>query len=349
MTRDNKIHPIMEQFLNSSTELPLYVIYQQIKAQPDEIDTMRLICLHCKDASNQHVAMEYLYTNGLYEDLHTVIEKNRSSIHSTIRNYALLYQIMYERKTLSKKQIKPDAPMRYVKMSNRIDSTSTDNVFHILKDLIHIYSYFDVHQYGKIGNYNDRIKERLDMLTDPLLRELLEARLDETLCIYHWKRNEVILSRKYGYKLLANTNNQRKKIDLHNIFAQTYVLESYEQAIHHATVALELAESIQDERAIYGLENYTIPFISSYHGKTDEVKTEDVAEQAHLALRKGDNKTCIELLEALPTLTPFQEYYLGLAKKDKALLRQSYRHFIEERDDYFYARLPLLALQEMDQ
>lgn len=211
MTEHEHDNHIVNHFLESDNELPIYVIYQQLKGYPNEIDNMRLICLHCKSDHNQRVAMEYLYAVGLLEELHDVIAKNRTSIHKKNRTAALAYQLMYDRKNLSNKQVKPKMIRQSIKEINRIEAEADDDIFPILKDLLHIYCYFDMHQYGKIGLYNDRIKIGLDRLMDPLLRELLEHRLDETLFIYHWKRNELILSRKYGYRLLANTNNDYKK------------------------------------------------------------------------------------------------------------------------------------------
>ncbi|ENH96294.1 hypothetical protein J416_11602 [Gracilibacillus halophilus YIM-C55.5] len=188
----------------------------------------------------------------------------------------------------------------------------------------------------------------MQFVNDPLLSQLLETRLDETLFIYHWKRNEMLLSRKYGYQLLRKTYNLRKVVDIHNILAQGYLFESYEQAMHHAQAALDIATEIDSERAIYGLRNYTIPFLSAHHAKTKGITTEDQAEKAHLALANGDFEMCVQILEAFDKFTPFQQYYLGKATRDKQLLRKSYRRFIEERDDYFYAMLPLQALNQLD-
>ncbi|SER88543.1 hypothetical protein SAMN04487944_1126 [Gracilibacillus ureilyticus] len=349
MGQERACNHIVKLFFESEAELPLYVVYQHLKGRPDELESLRQLSLYCKSEENQRVAMEFLYTNGLFNELSRLIEKNRTSINISNRSRAIVYQLMYERKTLPKKQLKPDAPVHYLKEINRIKSSSEDDAFLILKDLLHIYCYFDMHQYGKIGTFTERVKQRIEHLQDPLLQQLFEERLTESLLIYHWKRNEVILARKYGYRLLADTDNKRKKIDLHNILAQTYLFESYDQAIQHAYFAIEIAHNIQDERAIYGLKNYTVPFISSHYQITDGICTEDKAEIAHQALANGEYEECIRILEDFPKLTPFQQYYLGAARKDKQLLQTAYRRFIDERDDYFYARLPLHVLNALDQ
>lgn len=339
---------IVEDFKLSKKEIPLYAVYRQLENQPNELRDMSEICLASEQAVNQCVAMEYLYINGLYEELRQLLEKVRQTDQSFSRKVAKIYQIMYERKTLGKKQLKPDAPVQYLKKLHRMKMQEEDYFLRILSDLVHIYCYFDMYQYGMIGTFNQTIKQHLSQIKDPLLYRLLDLRLQEALFIYHWKRNELILSRKYGYQLLQSINNPRKKIDIHNILAQGYIYESYDQAIHHIHTAFKIAKDIDNERAVYGLKNYTLAFISAYHGKIAGIETEDKAEQAHIALADNRNEECIEILKGFSSLTPFQQYYLGLAKKDKELLRASYQRFIDERDDYFYARLPLEALNRLD-
>ncbi|GAE92547.1 phage DNA-binding protein [Gracilibacillus boraciitolerans JCM 21714] len=329
--------------------MPLHVIYQQLKGQPNELRDMSEICLLSENEDNQRTAMEYLYVNGLYDELKVMTDKIKYATNTTNRKSAKIYQIMYERKMLKPQQLKPETPSNFIKATNRLKIMNEDYTLRILRDLVHIYSYFDMKQYGEIGSFNENIKHLMLEVKDPMLYELFESRLNETLFIYHWKRNELILSRKYGYQLLKKTSNYRKQIDIHNILAQGYLFESYQQAIHHVSLALEMAEQLSYERAIYGLKNFTLPFIAAYHKKTEGITSEDIAEQAHIALAEGgDVDKCIGLLEGLDTLTPFQQYYLGQAKQDKGLLRKAYQRFIEERDDYFYARLPLEALHALD-
>ncbi|QGH36383.1 hypothetical protein GI584_21065 [Gracilibacillus salitolerans] len=344
-----KRNQIVREFLLNDTEMPLHVVYQQLKGQPNELKDMSEICLSSKNEANQCAAMEYLYANGLFHELKLLIENTQYATNKQVRKSSRIYQVMYDRKTLRAKQLKPDAPVKYIQSVNRLKIHDEEHTLKVLRGLVHIYCYFDMHQYGKIGTFNQSIKKDLLYVKDPLLYNLFEARLNEALLNYHWKRNELILSRKYGYQLLKETNNQRKIIDIHNILAQGYLFESYDQAMHHVSVAMEMARQLQYERAMYGLRNFTLPFIAAYYRRTEGITSEDPAEQAHIALAENDLDTCIRILENFDELTPFQLYYLGQAKQDKHLLRTSYQRFIEERDDYFYARLPLEALNALDQ
>ncbi|UOQ50224.1 AimR family lysis-lysogeny pheromone receptor [Gracilibacillus caseinilyticus] len=339
----------MNEFLTRETEMPLHVVHQQLKGHPHELQDMKEICLITKNEANLCTAMEYLYDNGLIAELKELIDKTKHAESEQLRKTSRIYQIMYNRKKLKAKQLKPDDPVYCIKYVNRIRLKDTDYRLLILRDLVQIYCYFDIHQYGKIGTFNEKIKQNLAHIKDPLQYQLFKSRLDETLFVFHWKRNEMILSRKYGYRLLTETNNIRKKIDIHNILAQGYLFESYEQAMNHICVAIEIAEQLGVERAIYGLKNYTLAFIAAYYKQTEGISSQDMAERAHIALAENDIDTCVRILEDFETLSPFQQYYLGLAKQDKHLLRTSYQRFIEERDDYFYAKLPLEALNTLDE
>lgn len=339
----------MRDFLSNEKEMPLHVVYQQLKGQPNEFKDMSDICLASKNEANQCTSMEYLYANGLFHELKLLMEKTKYATNKVVRKTSRIYQVMYERKTLSAKQLKPDSPAKYIQSVNRLKINDNEYSLKILRDLVHIYCYFDLHQYGRIGTFNQSIKQNLLYVKDPLLYDLFESRLNEALFNYHWKRNELILSRKYGYQLLTKTNNQRKQMDIHNVLAQGYLFESYEQAMNHVSIAMEMAKQMQNERAVYGLKNFTLPFIASYYQRTEGITSEDKAEQAHIALAENDLDKCIHILEGFDELTPFQQYYLGRAKQDKHLLRTSYQRFIEERDDYFYAKLPLEALNALDQ
>lgn len=336
------------KFFDVDKEMPISLVYLQYKNQQNERQIMKQLCLETEEPFNQRIALEYLYSNGLFEELEILIEKNHQSSNKSNQIWAKFYQLLYERKKIAPKQVRQSSSWKQIQAMERWRVEEDNYPVHFLKCLVHIYHFFDTNQYGKVGTYKQRMREYFSQIRDPLLHELFKLRMNEILLVYHWKRNELILSRKYGYELLNSLSNKRKLIDVHNILAQGYLFESYDQAISHVMSAMEIAQSIGYERAIYGITNYTLPFISAYHGKTEGVTTEDHAEKAHIALANGDRNTCIRILDKIEDKTPFQIYYLGKAKKDRDLLITSYRRFIEERDDYFYAKLPLEALKELN-
>ncbi|MDC3414961.1 AimR family lysis-lysogeny pheromone receptor [Aquibacillus sp. 3ASR75-11] len=332
-----------EQFVVNGEELPLNLIIKMLSARyaPAEVmELMRAVCLHVTSDDNLRVSLEFLYTNGFLDDVAILINKNKQVHNARNHNWASVYQVILDRR---KNRTKPH---RYLSMLSSLKLE--EDVLLCLRDFLHVYAYYEMCQYGMLGKYLDSLTENLATIEEPLIKELFSLRLDEVLLTYHWKRNEMVMARKYGFRLLNNTYNPRKKTDIHNTMALGYVFDRYQQAMSHANEALTIAHSINHSPGVYGITNYTIPFISAYHGVTDGVTSDDEAEQAHLALARGDNAACIEIIANIEFKTPFQMYYLGKAMQDKRLLEKSYVRFIEERSDYFFARLPLLELNRLN-
>ncbi|RCW77466.1 AimR family lysis-lysogeny pheromone receptor [Saliterribacillus persicus] len=341
----------VETFKNSIVEPALSTICIQLHASEtmeEATRQMKEICLLSKDDNNKRVAMEFLYANGCLSELAEMIEYNNQSDNPVNHKWASVYSILLKRRTNENITKNARSSMQYLEAIEKINMEEEEHALWILKHLLYVYCYFDNHQYGKIGDYNDSIRRRMSLVKDPLLQELLDGRLAESLMVYHWKRNEMLISRKYGYHLLQSTCNWRKKIDIHNMMAQGYLYDSYDQAMYHVNEALRIAESLEYDRAIYGLSNYTKPFISAYYREVEGIETEDQAEKAHLLLAQGKRTEAIEILEKLENLTPFQQYYLGKARNDRSLLFESYQRFVNERNDYFYARLPHEALEKLE-
>ncbi|WP_407269374.1 AimR family lysis-lysogeny pheromone receptor [Radiobacillus sp. PE A8.2] len=305
----------------------------------EAIEHTRQFCFQAASDQTKRTGLEFLYAYGFLDDLNKLIEINIATENACNQQWAKLYQIIMERR---QKRLDPDAYM------DKLSELSFDSAeLKCLRDFLYVYSYYERRQFHMLGNYLDPLLDRIYEIKDLMLKELFSIRLDEILMTYHWKRSEMIIARKHGYRILATTKNNRKKIDIHSNMALGYLFEDYEQAIHHAREAQKLADQIEFKPAINWLKEFTIPFISAYHRRTDGVTTNDKAEQAHLALANGDNETCIQILNEFAELSPFQQYYLGKAMEDQSLLQTSYNRFIHERNDYFFAKLPLKEMHRL--
>ncbi|WP_186578103.1 AimR family lysis-lysogeny pheromone receptor [Aquibacillus kalidii] len=337
-----------EDFIVNNEELSLFHVFQMVKLTENAESALHIVrdlCLQSNSDENLRIGLEFLYSNGFLAELKQLIDINRSSQNKLNQKWAKVYQIMRNRRLKVRGNNKYEASYYYLDEINTIEADEVE--IQCLRDLLRIFCYFDLKQYNKIGKYSDQVLSAIQKIDNLMLKELLAVRLDEAFVIYHWKRSEMILARKFGYRILNTTHNWRKKIDIHNLMALGFLFDSYEQAMYHAKVALEIATQQAFLPAVKGLTNFTIPFLSAYFGRTEGVSSSDKAEQAHLALARGDKETCISILSSFETLSPFQKYYLGKATQDESLLRESYHHFIHENNDYFYARLPLNELTKL--
>ncbi|WP_077623486.1 AimR family lysis-lysogeny pheromone receptor [Sediminibacillus massiliensis] len=337
--QDNKLNNL-DRFFANGEEPAVFHVFQSLTETAgirNAIDLTKDFCLMASSHQNRRTGMEFLYSYGFLEELDKLIDINRHSDNELNRRWGELYWIINERRkrNLNTKE--------YLKLLSGLELGELE--LQCLSDFLKVYAHFERKEYGMLGTYLDRLLLAVHEVQDPLLNELFSVRLDEIMLTYHWKRNEMIIARKYGYRILNTTHSSRKKIDIHNTMALGYLFDSYQQAIEHAREAKRIALQTEDLTAIQGVNNFTIPFISAYHGVTEGIETPVESETAHLALARGDYETCVRILAGFEQLSPFQQYYLGKALQDKNLLEVAYRRFIHERSDYFFARLPLLEIQ----
>ncbi|WP_153463563.1 MULTISPECIES: AimR family lysis-lysogeny pheromone receptor [Sediminibacillus] len=331
------------QFLMQEGELSLFHVFQSFSVSDNvstAIEVTRSYCMRAQTEANQRVGMEFLYAYDFLDDLEQLIEKNLVSENPVNRQWGQLYKIIHLRR---KRMLKTD---EYVGLLNKLAADSVE--VETLHMFLRVYAHFERKEFGRLSSYLDGLLENIHKIGDPMLRELFSVRLDEMLLTFHWKRNEMIIARKHGFRILQTTHSPRKKIDIHNTMALGYLFDSYQQAMEHALEAKRLANMIEDLTAIQGINNYTIPFIAAFHGRTAGISTPIQSEAAHLALARGDIPTCISILNRFESLTPFQQYYLGKATRDAEMLEISYRRFISERSDHFFAKLPLLEMNKLN-
>ncbi|ASN06053.1 AimR family lysis-lysogeny pheromone receptor [Virgibacillus necropolis] len=304
------------------------------------LQLVRNLCLQTRKNEIMKKGMEFLYMSGFYEDLELLIDKNKKSKIKSNNQWAELYKLMMDRKL---RRLTP------LEILHRVKSLRSDEPEIIcLIELVKISNHYDMHEFGRLGNFLDKQQSIFASVSDPFLLSYFNIRLYEVLFSYYWIRNELIIARKYAFRVLNLTQNPRTKAAININLALTYTFDTYQQGIHH----LYEAQKISIEHGLmdinYIIQNQNIPFLSAHHGRVEGITTNDPSEQAHLDIAKGNFKKAEDNLLKLPIDSPFQLYYLGLATHDKDLLHQSYNRFIVKRSDHFFSRLPILALQKLD-
>lgn len=332
-----------ERFILNGKEFTLHQVFTLLKAEHGHNKAIQMtsgFCLVTNSKENQRAALEFLYAYGYLPEMEMLIEKNLQSDDVISRKWGQVYYVIRKWKKVKTK------PEEYIKIIEALDINELELL--CLKDFIYVYAHYERKEFGKLGSHLDRLLEGIQTIQDPLLQELFSIRLEELLMTYYWKRNEMIIARKHGYRILNRTYNECKKADIHIALALGFIYESYEQAMYHGTEALRIAEKYECYTLIDELTDYTLPFIAAYYGRTEGVSSNQLSEQAHLALANGERDRCIELLEQIDELTPFQQYYLGKARNSRRLLEESHYRFINEQSDYFFAKLPLLELGKLN-
>ncbi|MYL54574.1 hypothetical protein GLW08_14660 [Pontibacillus yanchengensis] len=337
---DNKL----KQVTNGKLDMPLYHVNKILFVLYEENQALHLVRQYCFMTTcdeNKRMGLEFLYWNGFFEALPILIEKNYQSENPINQQWAWIYGVMLDR---LKNRPDPYEYMEKVKKKGFIDAD-----LQCLSTFLMVYAYFELHQFGKLGTYLEQIQSHLERMEQNFLQDMFTDRYYELVFQYHWRRNELLIGRKFAYHFMNRSNNLFKKTQMHIQLAETYVFESYEQAMFHIQEARSIAKRRNDSFSIKLIESRTIPFIAAVNEKAEGIVTTYLPEKAHVAIVNGDVETGIAILESFEELTPFQQYYLGKATQNKLYLQKAHDRLLNEQSDYFFARLPLRELQKLQQ
>lgn len=283
----------------------------------------------------QRNGMEFLYMNQLYDELETLIHQSLTSNQTLNMKWAQVYQLMLHQRL---------RPGNVKKIKRKVDQFQTDHIgLKCLLEFINISIQIQQYDFRFIGNSITKVEQFLECLHDPFLENSFQIRLKYILFLYYWARNEVIIARQLAYQLLADPLYQEIDVMVHMNLGLTYLFESYSTGMNHLRKAHQLSKKYRRHYLTYILENHYIPFFSACFEKVDGLYSQDIDEQAHLEIAKGNHEKAISLLKRLPLNTPFRLYYMGLAKQSSHLLLKAYESFRKDYNHYFFCRLPLYA------
>ncbi|GGF30314.1 hypothetical protein GCM10010954_31820 [Halobacillus andaensis] len=283
---------------------------------------------------DQLACFEFLYMNDYINDLETILHTKDNHAEPSF-----LYEKLIKRreKAFSLHELK-----EFESLIFRHPSLKCLHLF------IMIYMYYDLKMYTALDKYIDLCCVHLLAVREPLFYYYMNLRFDELSFHHYWKTNNLILARKYAYKYISKVIAPRKLSSMHHNLSLTYVFEDYDSSMYHADQALKIAETHDFSSMTKILKNNTIPFIAAFHQRTENMTTSDLVETAHIALAENEWDKARAILTSLPTLTPFQESYLGLATQNSKILRHAHQRFLQENGDLFFAMLPQLYLKRLN-
>lgn len=330
-----------------SKELQLDQLIMLLTAEYGEQEAKPLIldfCLYALSEDITKYGMEYFYVNGHHDELQVLIDKNSESEKTSNRTWAEVYQLSkdrYFKRNTSEALCSQD-------ILTKANSIKTDEPALIcVIEFLKVGVYNQLGEFEQIGNFLDKQPELFDQIEDQYLRKSFQKRLYENLFLYHWVRNELIVARKYAFQVLNRTSNVNALASMHINLGLTYTFDTYHQGMYHFNEALNVAKQHNLHDYIHSVNTHNIPFLSAHFKQVEGITTTDKSELAHIEIAKGNLDEAKKILKQIEINSPFRQYYLGLATRDRSILLQSYRHFIERRSDYFFSRLPLNAIKKM--
>lgn len=297
-------------------------------------------CLQAKTERIQKQSMEFFATHGFTEDLQRIVKQHLNAPQQTMRNWARVYQLFLD------KQLRI---ISHTKLLEKVENVSIDEPELIcLLSFIKMSIYFEQRRFERIGDFLMQKKHLFAMIKDRFFLLSFQLRLKQFLFTYYWVRNELIMARKIGFQILNLTIDPSTKAKVHSYLGITYLFDTYKQGMYHLKKAYFLAKREQLPILSTITQKY-IPFFAAHFNKTKKMKTHHRSTQAYLEIARGNNQKALELLLDCSTSDPLILYYLGLAKSDQQLLKRSAQYFIKKENNFFFSRLPLIALNKLQQ
>lgn len=330
-------------------EMKLDHLITRLNVEYDEYEAKKMICdfcLHALSDDTLKFGMEYFYLNGHYDELQLLIAKNKESENESNRKWAKVYELSLERYI----KLKTSESLPHQEILKQANSIQTDEPALIcVIEFLKLGVYNQMSEFSQLGNFLDKQPLLFEQIEDAYLRKSFEIRLSQNLFMYHWVRNELIVARKYAFRVLNLASNINVVTNMHINLALTYTFDTYNQGMYHLNKALSLSEKYNLRNNIHSIKNHNIPFLSAHFKQVEgkEITTTDNSERAHIEIAKGNLEKAIDILGREKIDSPFKQYYLGVAKQDRDILLKSYSHFIGKRSDYFFSRLPLNVLRHM--
>lgn len=331
------------RYLNvNSRDVTLSYLYEVLRTKIEECTAIKLLsnyCFRCISKDIQKKGMEFLYMHGFQKEQELLIEKNLQAEDPEVRHWAEAYRLS---NLLREEKSPPKDVLEQLK-----ELTPADRELYCFVEMLKIQVNMKLFNYEPAVNFLNIAEELFAGIDDHLLQQFYQIRYRQILLTYYLARNEIIIARKTAYEIINETKNPYILVDTHKKLGLSYTFDSYYLGMYHLKEALQIAKENDIANEVYKIENHTIPFLAAHFGKTENIKTKDLEEQAHLEIARGNKDKAIQILQSLRSKSPFQLYYLGKAKKDRAILMTAYKQFIHDYSDYFFGRLPLNELKKL--
>lgn len=306
---------------------------------PDrEEELMEIYIRAINKPENLRLALEYASFNRNLPLLEYLINREINSDNRVNQEWAKVYQLMLQNQ---KNTYSEDFLLQL--RATRVTTIEMD----ILLRIIECYYLYKNDDYRSFFTLSKTVEKSIQGIYNHYIKETFLVRISEILLNSHFRKGDIDQCRKYANIVIDSNANKFKKANAYLTLSFTYLFEDYETTIKLLYRCKELLiESGNFDYLYDAVENQGIAFTKCYWSKDlDSVQTDNKAEQAHLAIRRGNKDLAISILNNIEKHTGFSKYYLGLATDNEQYLYESIAMF-KEQGDFFFINLPLIELKE---
>ncbi|MET3696801.1 hypothetical protein SAMN05877753_101624 [Bacillus oleivorans] len=297
-----------------------------------------------QSASNFLYAMELTEQSGETESLIRIIEKAMKSEDPRVQEWAEMYALSLKRDEMFEDDLLYTAKKATLKSSE----------MKILLETIRTQLLRKINANITIDKLADEYSHHLEKIENNFFKSAFKLRLHVSTIYSTLRLNLVGKVRRIGEMYLNDEETKvyfplRHCYILH-YYALSFLYEDPYRALELIDEANDILKTIQNSRARHYLNENgkTKAFIKNVW-EMDQPEPDDIPEKIHYCIANGDMKKAQALLidlEKVQPLTPFQDYYWGVAFSDEEALQRSYETF-RSNGDFFFAVLPIRALSKM--
>jgi hypothetical protein len=285
---------------------------------------------------NLRLALEYASFNRNLPLLEYLINREINSDNRVNQEWAKVYQLMLQ---IQKYKHGEDFLIQLR------EARVTEYEMKILLRILECYYFYSNLDFQSFIALSRTIERDIVKITNKYISETFLVRISEILLNSHFRNGEIEQCRRYANLVINSNSNKFKKANAYLTLSYTYLFEDYGTTMKYLSKCRELLIEGGNVELAQVIENKSIAFAKCYWSMDlDTVQTNNEAEQAHLAIRKGNKDLAIDILSKIEEHTGFSKFYLGLATGNEQYYYESIAMF-KQQGDLFFINLPLIELK----
>lgn len=343
---------VVSDVFNSKSQMRFYYLSRTLNNLYEERDIrvqkLERYITNTK-ARNLREAMEYLSLRGEFGLLKNVVDKEKESSNCENREWAHVYDLILKRYTSN------IPPIEWFRSIEKINRTAKTLEMKILTEILLCQALYQNRNYRSLFDHLKELEIEINKIKNKFIKNSFTVRYKEALSVISLQSGRVDDSRRASKELLAIYEEDNSfvipMITALGKFGESFIFDNYELAKKYLEEGINFLSTYSDEGLgkKRGMFQYTLNFLKMFHWRDLEGLEETLGdiELSYYRFKQGNHKEAERLLlankDSGEVSTPFENFYLGLARNDKDLIMKSLELF-EESGNIFYSKLPKLYL-----
>jgi len=343
---------VVSDVFNSKSQMRFYYLSRTLNNLYEERDIrvqkLERYITNTK-ARNLREAMEYLSLRGEFRLLKNVVDKEKESSNCENREWAYVYDLILKRYTSN------IPPIEWFRSIEKVNRTAKTLEMKILTEILLCQALYQNRNYRSLFDHLKELEIEINKIKNKFIKNSFTVRYKEALSVISLQSGRVDDSRRASKELLAIYEEDNSfvipMITALGKVGESFIFDNYELAKKYLEEGINYLSTYSDEGLgkKRGMFQYTLNFLKMFHWRDLEGLEETLGdiELSYYRFKQGNHKEAERLLlankDSGEVSTPFENFYLGLARNDKDLIKKSLELF-EESGNIFYSKLPKLYL-----